>query len=392
MKHFVWAWILIVTSLYGTTLEEIIHTSLDKSPSLDSINAKLLANKQAIELADNFSNPELLVTTNTLDSTQPMSQSVVTLKQKLPFYGKRDANEKIAFAEDEVLNERLQGARVALVAKIKTEAYRIWELEESCKIIDEYIELTKHNIELYENYASVNAGQHIGIMKAELSLSNLQIQKSALEAKIYGAYARLSYLASFEVKELDLALKMGSKPDLKDFQKSILKNPQLLLKEQEVKKEYAKVTAALLSSYPDITLLAGYAYRENFDNFFNLGIGLSLPIYGNEAAQEEQAKALALSKESEKEDMKISVNSTLKFYYAQMNSAYEIYHIIEDGALPQIKHMFELSNASISIGTDLFKYTDVLFQKFSLEQKSVTAIANYNRAQAMIEQLLGETK
>jgi len=101
---------------------------------------------------------------------------------------------------------------------------------------------------------------------------------------------------------------------------------------------------------------------------------------------------MVLFANSQKEDVKISIDSELKVYFAQMTSAYEIYHIIQDDALPQVAHMFELSNSSISTGSDLFKYIDVLFQKLDLEEKSITAVSNYNRANAKISQLAGDLK
>ncbi|MDQ7066581.1 MAG: hypothetical protein Q9M40_00435 [Sulfurimonas sp.] len=75
-----------------------------------------------------------------------------------------------------------------------------------------------------------------------------------------------------------------------------------------------------------------------------------------------------------------------------MLSSYEIYHIIQDDALPQIAHMFELSNSSISTGGDLFKYIDVLFDKLALEKQSINAVSNYNKANAQISQLAGAIK
>jgi hypothetical protein len=115
-------------------------------------------------------------------------------------------------------------------------------------------------------------------------------------------------------------------------------------------------------------------------------------MYGTEDYKEEESRALVLSAASQKADTQISVNATLQTYYAQILSAYEIYHIVQDDALPQVAHMFELSNSSIATGSDLFKYIDVLFQKLDLEQKSIKAVANYNLAKAKIAQLKGETE
>ncbi len=392
MKTVILSIFLLCTGAQAISLDKIIDTSLSKNPSLESINERIQANKYNIAVSDQFANPELLITKNTLDSSQAMSKSVVSFKQKIPFYNKRATNKKIALAEDALLNEKLNAAKTKLVEKIKDEAYTIWKLGELYRIIDEYVTLTKQNIDLYESYTSIDENQHIGIMKAELSLSDLQIQKSVLREKISSAYARLSYLAAFKIKHLDIALQMGAKPNLSKLQKSLSGNPDIKIKDKEVLKQNAKLKMADLNNYPDINLIAGYALRENFNNYFTFGVGLSLPIYGREDYKEEEARAMVLSAASQKADTQISVNAELESYYARMLSSYEIYHIIQDDALPQVAHMFELSGSSISIGADLFKYIDVLFQKLDLEQKSIQAVTNYNLANAKIAQLKGEMK
>jgi len=392
VKNLTLSLLLITSSLSAMSLSEVIDKSLINSPSLESINAKIKANEYASDVANQFSNPELALTTNTIDSSEPMSQTVLSIKQKLPYYGKRDSKQGVTLAQDEVLKGQLLAAKATMVQKIKTEAYTIWELRELHKIIDEYIKLTQQNIALYESYTGVESNQHIGIMKAELSLADLKIQKSQLDAKIYASYAKLSYLAAFDVKNLDIELKMGEKPNLEALQTTLVSNPDLLVKEKELQRENAKIIVADKNNYPDLNLLAGYSYRENFDNYFNFGFALSLPMYGTEDTQEEEVKAAALSVVSQKEDTKIAISSELKIYYAQMLSSYQVYNIIQDDALPQIAHMFELSSSSIATGGDLFKYIDVLFDKLALEKKSINAISDYNRADALISKLAGEIK
>ena len=389
MKQILFALFVLSATLQAISLNEIIETSLRKSPSLESMNARITANRQEIDIANQFANPELLLTKNTLPSNQAMSQTVLTFKQKIPYFGQRETKQHVAIAEDEVLNKKLQFAKVSLVGMIKQEAYTIWELTKLKDIITQYIELTKRNIMLHEAYVSTTDNQHMGIMKAKLSLSELEIKISKLNAKITAAYARLSYLASFKITHLDIALQIANKPDLTQLLNTLGENPSLAIKEKEVSKESAKVLLADINKYPDFSLVAGFAYRENFDNYANVGIGMTLPIYGSEDIKEEKAKAMLLSMQSQTSDVKIVIQSKLKSYYAQMKSAYEIYHIIQDNALPQVKHMFEISNSSISIGSDLFKYIDVLFQRLKLEEQSVTAISNYNKAQAKIAELTG---
>ena len=383
---------LLSSSLYALSVSEVINKALEKNPSLEAISHRITANKSNINVSNQFDNPVLALADNTLDTDQAMSRSTISLQQKLPYFGKRDSLEKVALAQEEVLNGSLQKARVTLVNEIKNQAYTIWELEELYKIIEEYEHLTKQNIELFESYTATADNQHMGIMSAELTLSDLRIQRATLEAKIQTAYAKLSYLASFEIEKLSVNLVVWDLPTQQSFETALVNNKDLLLKESEIQKNRAMGKTAELNNYPDINLLASYAYREEFDNFWTFGVGFTLPIYGTEDYKKEESRALTLSSQSLKEDTKTAVNSEFKTAYVQMQSAYKIYHIVQDQALPQIEHMFELTNSSISTGGDLFMYIDTLVQKLKLEQKSIAAVGIYNRSMAKIEALSGETE
>ena len=392
MHFLVLTLLLLGSSLYATNLTELINSSLANNPSLDAITARIKASEANIYIAKQFANPELSLTTNTLDNSQAMSKTLLSIKQNIPYFNKRSTREQVALADKSLKEEQLNTAKVALVAKIKKEAYTIWQLQELTKIINNYITLTKHNIDIYESYATTNENQHLGIIKAELSLADFTIEKSTLDAKMDAAYARLSYLSALKVTHLEITLTITHKPELQQLQDSLQNNPTIALKEKELKKQNAAVTLSALEKYPDLNLISGYAHRENFEDYFNIGIAFSLPIYGRENAKEEEARAMQLSYASQKMDATNSVNALFKAYYAQMQSAYNIYHIVQDDALPQIIHMFDLSNASISTSGDLFKYIDVLFQKFSLEQKSINAVASYHQAKAKISELAGALK
>jgi hypothetical protein len=167
-------------------------------------------------------------------------------------------------------------------------------------------------------------------------------------------------------------------------------NKNLAIKDKEIQKNRAMVKTADLNNYPDINLIGGYSYRNNFDNYWTFGVGVSLPIYGSEDYKEEEARKLTLSAISLKEDTKIAIDSDFKAAYIQMKSSYEIYHIVHDEALPQVEHMFELTSSSIATGGDLFKYIDILIKKLKLEQRSIAAVAAYNRAEAKISALQGD--
>lgn len=374
---------------YGETLEQLIDKALRNNPSLEMLATKIQANSYAVEQSDHFENPKLLLSTNSLDTNEKMHQTILTLQQKIPFYGKRDAKEGLVKAEGSVLEEQLNFARVELIKKLKIEAYSIWELKALYELNAEYIALTQQNISLYESYASISSAEHMGLMKAELSLSDLKIIQSKLKAQLKVAYAHLSYLCASDVTNLELSLKMGDKSDISKLKAQLRNNPKLLVEEKKLSKQNAALKMVDLTNYPDLTLVAGYSHRDNFDDFFNFGVGLSLPIYGSEDLKVQEQRAHLLAQKSVQTDTQHLIDQELQSYIAQMDSAREIYHIVQEDALPKVEHMFDLSNASVRVGGDLFKYIDVLFTKLSLEKKSIAAIGDYYKAKAKISALAG---
>jgi len=393
MKKVLFLIALFGFELFALNLDEVISQALEKNPSLESITQRIEANKYSQDISNQFANPVLSFSTDTLDASEKMHKQTLKVQQKIAFYGKRDSKLAISKAEQDILDTSLTRAKVNLVNEIKNQAYNIWELEQLLSIVAQYENLTKQNIELSESYTSTSQNQHMGIMSAQLSLTDLQIQRSTLKSKIYSAYTKLSYLASFEIDKIDLDISLESKmPSIESLKSGLVNNVDLKVKDKEIAKNQAMIKSAEVNNYPDINLVAGYSLRQNYDDYLTVGFGLSLPIYGTEDAKEEKQRTLILASQSQKKDVDFKVNSEFMSVYMQMKSEYEIYHIIHDEAMPQIEHMFELSNSSISTGGDFFKYIDILKQKLKLEQKIIASIANYNRANAKISALRGELK
>ncbi len=376
--------------LGAMTLETLVQSALQKSPSLASINHRIASLQHLESVVHNLDNPNLTYAQNTLAQTEKMSKKTLTFTQKLPYFGKRDAQKEIYTAKVDLVAENLEEAKVMLAKAIKTEAYTVWEYEKTFTIIEDYEDLTQQNIELFESYTSTSEKQHMGIMSAQLTLSNLKIQKNALKAKIESSYAKISYLANQKVNTLDFPQAMIPLHASTISEKSLEHNHLFAAKQKEVALNKAMLSNATLSKYPDFKLTAGYNYRENFSNYANVGIGITLPIYGTEEAKEQAARRSLLATQSAKNDLKIKIQSQLQSATFVMQSAFDIYHIIHDEALPQLEHMFALTSSSITTGGDLFKYIDILVQKLKLEQRSIRAVADYKRAEADITALQGE--
>ncbi len=381
----------------GASLDSLIDNALKSHTSLEVIKHKLSAVSDEYELTKNFSNPELSLSMSDIQfndpfdrSLEPMQFSAINLKQKIPYFGKRDALSNKVDAKKEKILYSLKDAKVKLIQAIKIKAYTLWQVEEQLRITNEYIRLTNQNIELFTAYNNTDSQSHMSIMSAELSLSQLQIKKSNLNSLKEAVLKQLSYLTAQDVTSIELSPQIEQPKNIQTYLESVEANT-LYKQKQAYKKELeADVKIKKLQSYVDPVVQVGYFHRQSFEDYLNIGVGFSLPIYGSEDSKQERSRKMMLAQNSEVSDYKNLVISKIYKLYAQLQDSYRVYNIIQKESLPQIEHMFDLSSSAIKNGAELYLYIDMLERKLKLDEQSIKAVASYHKTLASLDALIGE--
>ena len=381
----------------GASLDSLIDNALKSHTSLEVIKHKLSAVSDEYELTKNFSNPELSLSMSDIQfndpfdrSLEPMQFSAINLKQKIPYFGKRDALSNKVDAKKEKILYGLKDAKVKLIQAIKIKAYTLWQVEEQLRITNEYIRLTNQNIELFTAYNNTDSQSHMSIMSAELSLSQLQIKKSNLNSLKEAVLKQLSYLTAQDVTSIELSPQIEQPKNIQTYLESVEANT-LYKQKQAYKKELeADVKIKKLQSYVDPVVQVGYFHRQSFEDYLNIGVGFSLPIYGSEDSKQERSRKMMLAQNSEVSDYKNLVISKIYKLYAQLQDSYRVYNIIQKESLPQIEHMFDLSSSAIKNGAELYLYIDMLERKLKLDEQSIKAVASYHKTLASLDALIGE--
>ena len=145
-----------------------------------------------------------------------------------------------------------------------------------------------------------------------------------------------------------------------------------------------------LNVNPDPYVKFGYFNRQEFPDYASITVGFSVPLYGTEALESEAARKEVLAATSALLDFESSLKSEIEIMYAKLTEAYMIYGVIQNESLPQLEHMFELTQTSIQNGGDLFAYTNLLEQKLALEEERTSIKAEYLRTEARLKSLIGE--
>ncbi len=386
-----------MTIIHAENIQQLIRKGIESHPSLHSIEKRLSSMDEKISLSQNFDNPDLSFSINDMQfenfsrrDLEPMQYQSINFKQKFPWFGKLDARKKYTQAQKNVIFNSYTAAKIKLAEEIRMTVYTIKEIEERIRIVNQYIEVTKQNIDLYNSYASTQSKSHTSSMNASLLLTKVQIKAANYKSLLESQKAKLKYLVQHKVHTISSSMKMTKPKQLHYYLSKLDNNPiyQMTLSQKDV--AWANRDIQNLDKTPDPYVKLGYFNRAEFNDYASITIGASIPLYGSEELKTEAAHKEALAAASASLDYKSSLQSDIETMYAKLIEAYTIYNILKKETLPQLEHMFELTQASIQQGGDLFAYTNLLEQKLDLEEESVSIKAEYFRTQARLKSLTGE--
>jgi hypothetical protein len=227
-------------------------------------------------------------------------------------------------------------------------------------------------------------------MNASLLLTKVKINAANYQAILKSQQAKLKYLVQRKISHISDSLRMKKPKSLHYYLSKLENNP--LYHRALSQTNVASTNQHLLSldTMPDPYVKVGYFNRQNFEDYASITIGASIPLYGSEKLKTEAARKEVLARTSATLDYRSSLQSDIESMYAKLIEARTIYTILNNETLPQLEHMFELTQASIQEGGDLFAYTNLLEQKLDLEEESISIKAEYLRTQARLKSLIGE--
>jgi outer membrane protein TolC len=389
--------LFLLDLLQAQNIQQLINRSIKSHPSLKTIQHRLSAMDEYIAESQKLSNPDLSLTINDIQfdhpsdrSLEPMQYHAINFKQKFPWFGKLDARKTFTQAQKSVMLDSYEAAKLKLSEEIRMTAYTIKELEARIHILNRYKTLAKQNIDLYTSYASTENKSHTSSMAASLMLSKIKIRAERYNMLLKSQRSKLTYLVQGKVSSISDPLHIRRPKPLQKYLSKAQNNPnyhkRLSLHQQAV----ANKTIQDLSITPDPYVKVGYFNRLDHPDYTSVTVGISLPLYGSEKLKAEAARKEALAAVSDAMDYKSSLESEIDSTYAKLIEAYQVYDIIQNESLPQLEHMFELSQSSIQRGGDLFAYTNLLEQKLALEEQRISIKAEFLRTQAKLKSLTGE--
>jgi len=389
--------VLIFSSAFAQDIDTLISHALKKHPSLQSIQHRLSQMDIHIQASQDFKNPNLSLTINDIQFRDPLSRGLepmqyqaINVQQTFPWFGKLEAKKRYAEAQKNVVLDSYEVAKVALAKEIRLASYTFKELKERMAILETYKNLAKQNITLYNSYASTERKSHSSSISASLLLAKLKIREQRYIAILKSQKSTLKYLTQINISSISNSLRIHKPKSLNYYLKRLKNNPRYSMKKSQKTVAYTEQSLKDLEHTPDPYVKLGYFNRQEYNDYASISVGFALPIYGTEEKNSEIARMAVLEASSQILDYKYALSNEIETIHIALEEAYMIYSIIQDESLPQLEHMFELSQSSIQNGADLFAYTRLLEQKLALEEERIAIKTSYLRTESKLKALIGE--
>ncbi|SHF05409.1 outer membrane protein, cobalt-zinc-cadmium efflux system [Fodinibius roseus] len=382
------------------TFSDALSKALLENPRLQSygwqvrvkeaerIQASLLPNPRLNAEMENFGGTGPFEGYDGREVTVKLGQKILLGADRLKRKRLADATKKLAGWDYEAQRlDVLTGVTKAYISAL--EAQRQWQQQK------ELVDVAQN---LYDSItAQVEAGKvsKLAQIKAQVELSRAKIDLENARNQWESARSSLaSYWGSEqpEFKQLKGQLSMPSAvPAYAKVQAYIQRNPDIARWATELQQRESALDLAQARGIPDITVSGGYKRAEDLGaSAAIVGVSIPLPFFDRNQGNIKAAKYELSREEAQREAAVSQTYKALQTAYNRLEAAANEVNQLQEQVLPGAQTAFEAAQTGYRQGK--FDYLEVLDAQrtlFSTRTRYIRALAEYNRAVAEVERLIG---
>ena len=357
MKKLVFIPLILASSLFSTSIENIVEKSLQNNFDIKSLeNSIQIANFQ-IKQAKNWENPMLSFKANDImlnkNYIKDQKEYGIELSQAIPVGNKLELEESIARKEKILQEQALEDKKLEFESKIYLYSYTILILENRLKLLDEYQKNLNRLEELYTKLYSYDKASLNEILNTQISKYDLQMQINELKTTKDNLYLNLEQLSYEKIDKIDESL------NIKDINKqkveeALIFHPkiQTLQTTSQKYKDTAKLEEA--KKFSNVTLALEYMQNKEQD-YANVTVSMPLPIYNTENINKLKAN-LNTNQTNNKLDSQIhNLRLQTNIYLNNLDKYKTNYKILEEKMIPLKKKMQKVLEEFIGFDKESLK-------------------------------------
>jgi cobalt-zinc-cadmium efflux system outer membrane protein len=383
----------------------LVHEALTNNPALEAAVQRALAAEKAVSPAGVLPDPQVTLGAMNLPvnsfsfQQEPMTGKLVSLMQTFPWPGKlglaedmaRDEAAAVGFQRDEVRNQ--------LAAMVARAYFDLYAVDRSRETVEKNKVLMEQLVRAAETKYATGSGLQQDVLRAQVELAKLEDDLVMWEQKRQAAAARLNALLGRPTASplgrtpVELPLPEG-RPRAFSRETVEARRPLLLAMKEHLDKAEAAVKLAGREYWPNFTLGASYAQRDNLANgtplhdFFSATVSLNIPIH-----RKSRLAARVAEKELDRAAVSADYRNALDGIMADVESLEaelgrdrKRVELFEGGILIQARQSLDSARAGYEVGkVDFLTLLNSWMLLQSYELQYFSALADYRKALASLD-------
>ncbi len=298
------------SSMHSEGLKALSQEVLANNQSLHALKRRVAALEAEVHAAGTWEDPMIglglvNVPIDSFDlSKEPMTQKLITLSQRLPWFGKLDLKSKKAALDAAKLSLKLKAEEQALLRELADNYYELGFVSVSQEINDQLIGHLNQIVDIAASRYTAGKGLQQDVLQAQVEHSRLLEERNALkrqrrvlEERINGLLNRSAFAPITPPTLSELPPLPLSEASL--TQTALAGNPELAALQIEMELAAVEVDLARKAYYPDPDLRLSYGQRDadpagkDRSDFVSGTIVFSLPVWAKQKQGRKKEAALS---------------------------------------------------------------------------------------------------
>jgi outer membrane protein TolC len=319
--------------------------------------------------------------------------------QDIPYPGKLRLRGDIARKDADVIHEKSESVRRAVLAGVKMAYFRLGYFAKQQSILAGDSQLLQQVEQAAESRYRNGMGNEQEVLQAQLERTKLlreiatnQLETGKVQAEIKQFLNRSQSSPDLEVAELSESAPAYTFDQLLDTAKA--NNPEISGAQKMIERQGLQVDLAKKDFYPDFNVQYMWQRTDptQFRAYYMLTLGVRIPIYRTRRQQPELAEAEADQSRarSEHESQTQQIAYQLRQQYLGAEKSAELLKIYREGLTPQARAALQAGMAAYQSNRQDFQallasFLDVL----KLDEEYWQTLSEHEMALAQIEALTG---
>lgn len=389
------------------TLESFVNAAVIANPSLAAVRYRADAARSSVGTHGVLPDPMLAFGyfIETPETRVGPQQSMWMLTQRLPFFGKRGLDRKIASRTADIADQDVERHLLDLRLDVERAFYEYYRVTRVAGVLEEERGiLTRMQQVAQVRYASGLVSQQ-DVLKAQLSLSQVEDQIHTIDQHTADAEAALNTLLN-RPPDTPLPAPVGADTLVETPPADTLvaialeRRPEVQGAQIQIDRAHDARTLAHRGYFPDLTVGAQYVQvgkrdvtglEDNGKDIFQVNAAINIPIwFGKHGAAAEQAEADAARATSEKAFWDVRIRNDVRDADERVGIAKQRVVLYRTLIIPQAEQAFRASEADYQTGkADFLSYLDSERMLLSVRRQYFTVVADYGVQRARLARTVG---